>query len=125
MRTEAHGTGTHEDPVTATHRPSIRSAALRKRLRLRPRVHHAGSSFALRDPLVRRCTCRPVGLVGYLVFDWRFGENNSWLPLVLGIGFAIVAVGWTISKRFRSCVVAVDRRPLGLDLLVTLTTIKA
>lgn len=40
-----------------------------------------------------------VGLVGYTVFGWRFGEADGTLPFVLGLAAAVLAVGWTVYQR--------------------------
>lgn len=40
-----------------------------------------------------------IGVVGYTVFGWRFGENDGVVPLALGIVFALTAVGWTLYQR--------------------------
>lgn len=37
-----------------------------------------------------------LALVGYVVFDWRFGETDGVVPLAIGIICAILAVGWTL-----------------------------
>jgi hydrogenase/urease accessory protein HupE len=39
------------------------------------------------------------GLVGYVVFGWRFGDSNGPLPFFLGIGVAVFAIGWTLYQR--------------------------
>ena len=41
-----------------------------------------------------------VGLVGYTVFRWRFGEADGRLPFVLGLAVAVLAVGWTVYQRW-------------------------
>lgn len=40
-----------------------------------------------------------IALVGYVVFDWRFGEDNGILPVAIGISCVILAVGWTLYQR--------------------------
>ncbi|MFC7199709.1 hypothetical protein [Halospeciosus flavus] len=40
-----------------------------------------------------------VGLVGYVVFGWRFGEGGGVVPNALGVAFALVAVVWTMYRR--------------------------
>ncbi|SDY85547.1 hypothetical protein SAMN05216564_11212 [Halopenitus persicus] len=40
-----------------------------------------------------------IALVGYVVFDWRFGETNGVLPLVIGIVCVVIAVGWKLYQR--------------------------
>lgn len=37
-----------------------------------------------------------IGLIGYVVFGWRFGETEGALPGVLGIVFVIIAVAWVL-----------------------------
>lgn len=40
-----------------------------------------------------------IAMVGYVAFDWRFGETDGVLPLALGIVCALIAVGWTLYQR--------------------------
>lgn len=40
-----------------------------------------------------------VGITGYVVFGWRFGDSESAIPLAIGVGFAVFAVGWTLYQR--------------------------
>jgi len=40
-----------------------------------------------------------IALVGYVAFDWRFGETNGVLPLAIGIVCVIIAVGWEFYQR--------------------------
>lgn len=40
-----------------------------------------------------------VGVVGFVVFGWRFGEATGPLPLALGVLFAAVAVVVTLLNR--------------------------
>lgn len=40
-----------------------------------------------------------IGLFGYVVLGWRFGEDDGLVPFAIGLGFVIVAVSWTILKR--------------------------
>jgi len=41
-----------------------------------------------------------LGLVGYVVFGWRFGESNGSLPFILGVSVALFAIGWTLYQRW-------------------------
>lgn len=40
-----------------------------------------------------------IGIIGYVVFGWRFGESDGILPFVLGAVFAGVAIVWTLYQR--------------------------
>lgn len=40
-----------------------------------------------------------IAIVGYVVFDWRFGETNEIAPFGIGIVCVILAVGWTLYQR--------------------------
>jgi hypothetical protein len=40
-----------------------------------------------------------VGLVGYVVFDWRFTASPGSVPFALGVVTAGLAVGWTLYRR--------------------------
>lgn len=40
-----------------------------------------------------------IAIIGYVVFGWRFGETDGILPLALGIGCAVLAIGWTLYQR--------------------------
>jgi uncharacterized membrane-anchored protein len=40
-----------------------------------------------------------IGLVGYVGLGWRFGETSDTLPMVLGVAFALVAVGVALRRR--------------------------
>ncbi len=40
-----------------------------------------------------------IGVIGYVVFGWRFGEADGILPFVLGAVFAGVAIVWTLYQR--------------------------
>lgn len=40
-----------------------------------------------------------VGVVGYGVFGWRFGETGGVVPLALGVICAGVAVVWGLYRR--------------------------
>lgn len=40
-----------------------------------------------------------IAIVGYVVFDWRFGETDGILPLAIGIICVILAVGSTLYQR--------------------------
>ncbi|WP_135821521.1 hypothetical protein [Halostella litorea] len=41
-----------------------------------------------------------IGLVGFAVFGWRFSGDSGLVPTALGVGFAAVAVAWTLYSRF-------------------------
>ena len=53
------------------------------------RLQHLGALAAL------------VAVVGYAVFGWRFGADDGVGPFVIGAGFALVVVGWTVYQRVR------------------------
>lgn len=40
-----------------------------------------------------------IAIVGYVVFDWRFGESDGIVPLAIGIVCVLLAIGWTLSQR--------------------------
>lgn len=40
-----------------------------------------------------------IALVGYVAFDWRFGETDGVLPVALGLVCVVIAVGWTVYQR--------------------------
>lgn len=40
-----------------------------------------------------------VAVVGYVVFDWRFGDPVSPAPVAIGVACALAAVGWTVYRR--------------------------
>jgi hypothetical protein len=40
-----------------------------------------------------------TALVGYVFFDWRFGEANGTLPFAIGFICVILAVGWMLYQR--------------------------
>jgi hypothetical protein len=40
-----------------------------------------------------------VAVVGSVALGWEFGGTDDGVPLVLGAGFALVAVGWTVYRR--------------------------
>lgn len=40
-----------------------------------------------------------IGIIGYVVFGWQFGESDGLLPLVLGAVFAGVGIVWTLYQR--------------------------
>lgn len=40
-----------------------------------------------------------IAIVGYLVFDWRFGATDVIVPLALGLVCVVLAVGWTLYQR--------------------------
>lgn len=40
-----------------------------------------------------------IGVVGYAVFGWRFGESDGILPFALGAVFGGVAIVWTLYQR--------------------------
>lgn len=39
-----------------------------------------------------------IAIVGYVVFDWRFGGAEDSLPYAIGLGVAILAVGLTLYR---------------------------
>jgi len=41
-----------------------------------------------------------LGVIGHFVFGWRFGADSGPVPVTLGVPFAVVAVGWTLYRRF-------------------------
>jgi len=41
-----------------------------------------------------------VGLVGYVVFGWQFGEPDGGVPFFLGVGVAVFAIGWTLYQQW-------------------------
>jgi len=41
-----------------------------------------------------------VAVVGTVALGWKWGETDQLLPLAIGAGAAIVAVGWTLYDRF-------------------------
>jgi len=41
-----------------------------------------------------------VAVVGTVAFGWRFGGDSSPTATAIGVGFAAVAVGWTLYSRF-------------------------
>ena len=40
-----------------------------------------------------------VGVIGYVVFGWRFGETDGTIPFVLGAVCVVIAVGWELYQR--------------------------
>ncbi len=42
-----------------------------------------------------------IGVVGFTVFGWRWGETSSLTPTVIGAAFAAIAVAWTVYAQFR------------------------
>jgi hypothetical protein len=42
-----------------------------------------------------------VAVVGYVGFGWRFGATDGAVPFVIGAGFALVVVGWTVYQWVR------------------------
>lgn len=40
-----------------------------------------------------------VAAIGYVVFDWRFGETDGVIPFVLGAVCVVIAVGWELYQR--------------------------
>lgn len=40
-----------------------------------------------------------IALVGYVVFDWRFGGTDGIVPFAIGTVCVIIAVGWTLYQR--------------------------
>ena len=43
-----------------------------------------------------------IAVLGYLVFDWRFGGTNGIVPFTIGAGVAIMAIGITLYTRLFS-----------------------
>lgn len=41
-----------------------------------------------------------IGLIGYTVFGWRFGEYDGSVPFIVGLLVAFVAVAWTLYQRW-------------------------
>lgn len=39
-----------------------------------------------------------IGFVGYVVFDWRFGEASDPLPVALAVVAAAIALVWTFAR---------------------------
>lgn len=46
-------------------------------------------------------TAFAVGLVGFVVFGWRFGSPNGTLPTALGMLAVVVAVALTVKNGLR------------------------
>ncbi len=40
-----------------------------------------------------------VGVAGFVVFGWRFGEVDGPVPFAIGAICFLLAVGWTLYKR--------------------------
>lgn len=40
-----------------------------------------------------------VAVVGTVALGWEWGETSDVLPVAIGIGAAVLAVGWTIYTR--------------------------
>lgn len=40
-----------------------------------------------------------IAFVGYVVFDWRFGETNGIIPLAIALICVIIVVGWELYQR--------------------------
>jgi hypothetical protein len=43
-----------------------------------------------------------VAVVGYLVLGWSFDGSANVTPTAIGIGIAVLAVGWTLYSRVYS-----------------------
>lgn len=41
-----------------------------------------------------------IGVVGYTVFGWRFGQADGPVPFALGLLAALLAIVWTVARRF-------------------------
>ncbi|WP_313694734.1 hypothetical protein [Halorarum halobium] len=39
-----------------------------------------------------------MAVVGSVAFGWEFGGPTGTVPFVLGVGFVVVAVGWTVLR---------------------------
>lgn len=39
-----------------------------------------------------------IGIIGYVVFGWRFGETNTAIPFILGALGATIAIGWNLYR---------------------------
>ena len=40
-----------------------------------------------------------IGVLGYVVFGWRFGETDAAIPFILGGFAAAIAIGWNLYRR--------------------------
>ncbi|MFA9516905.1 hypothetical protein ACERIT_06765 [Halopenitus sp. H-Gu1] len=40
-----------------------------------------------------------IGVIGYVVFGWRFGETDATIPFIVGALGAAIAIGWTLYHR--------------------------
>lgn len=40
-----------------------------------------------------------IGIIGYVVFGWRFGETNATIPFILDALGATIAIGWNLYRR--------------------------
>lgn len=40
-----------------------------------------------------------IGVIGYVVFGWRFGDTDAPLPFVFGVLCVGIAVGWELYRR--------------------------
>jgi len=40
-----------------------------------------------------------IGVLGYVVFDWRFGDTDAKIPFLLGVLCVGIAVGWELYRR--------------------------
>lgn len=40
-----------------------------------------------------------IGVLGYVVFGWRFGDTDATIPFLLGVLCVIIAVGWGFYRR--------------------------
>jgi|APHM01.1.fsa_nt_gi hypothetical protein len=43
-----------------------------------------------------------IAVLGYVVFDWSFGDANGIVPFAIGASVAILAIGITLYKRLYS-----------------------
>jgi len=43
-----------------------------------------------------------LGIVGYTLLGWRFGETNGTTSFAVGAAVAVFAVGWTLYQRLSS-----------------------
>lgn len=40
-----------------------------------------------------------IGVIGYVVFGWRFGETDATIPFFLGALGAAITIGWNLYHR--------------------------
>jgi hypothetical protein len=43
-----------------------------------------------------------IAVLGYVVFDWNFGDANGVVPFAMGASVAILAIGLTLYQRLFS-----------------------